>query len=741
MAKQKFDIDGMHCAACASNIERNVQKLDDVKSVSVNLATEKMSVEFAEGVNVASAEEKTMAVVKSIGFSAQVEQADSHQKDKDKEVRSMWVRFFIALAFTLPLLVISMGHMIGMPLPEFLHEHKNFALAQLILTVPVMFAGYSFYTVGIPALFRRAPNMDSLVAVGTLAAFGYSLYATFMIFSTGGTHEEWIHGLYYESAATIITLILLGKTLEAISKGKTSAAIKKLMGLSPKTAIVQKEDGREVETLLKHVKVGDRIIVKPGGKIPVDGIVVEGRSTVDEALLTGEPLPVDKEEGSLVYGATINKEGRIIFEAQKVGKDTVLSQIVSLVEDAQAVKAPIAKLADVISGYFVPIVFAIAVAAFAGWMLAGNGLEFSLTIAVAVLVIACPCALGLATPTAIMVSTGTGASKGILIKSGEALQASGTINSIIFDKTGTITLGQPKVVDYTVVPGLDPHEVLKLSAAVERASEHPLAVAIVEYAQSSNLEIPSVDEFSAIPGFGLEARVGDRRLLVGNARLLDERGIAHSEYAEEVACASSQGRTPIFVVLDGIFAAFFTLADVVKEDAKEAIAELKKMNIEVTMLTGDTRATAEHIAAQVGIDNIIAEVLPKDKADHVSSVMAQGKKVGFVGDGINDAPALATADVGIAIGSGTDVALESADIVLMHDNLKDVVEAVRLSRRTMRIIKQNLFWAFAYNTAGIPLAAGLFYLFGGPLLSPMFAAAAMSLSSVSVVSNALRLRR
>lgn len=737
MAQQKFDIEGMHCAACAANIERNLKKLPELKTASVNLATEKLAVEFVEGADVAASTEEIIATIKGIGFSAEVEQEDRHQKDSDKQVRSMWTRFCVALGFTLPLLVISMGHMVGMPLPSFLHEPLNFALAQLILTIPVMFAGSQFFSVGIPALLRRVPNMDSLVAVGTLAAFGYSLYATYLIAAQGGD----IHGLYYESAATIITLILLGKTLETISKGKTSAAIKKLMGLSPKTALVLKDDGREVETLLKHVKVGDRIIVKPGAKIPVDGIVIEGHSTVDEALLTGEPLPVDKQVGSLVYGATINKEGRIIFEAQKVGKDTALAQIVYLVEEAQAVKAPIAKLADVISGYFVPIVFAIAALAFVVWLLLGMGLEFSLTIAVAVLVIACPCALGLATPTAIMVSTGTGASKGILIKSGEALQAAGSIDAVVFDKTGTITQGKPQVVDFSCMEGFDERQVLRIAGAVEKASEHPLAQAVVSYATEQVSDFPAVEHFKALPGYGLAAELEGRRVLIGNARLLSEEQIDFASSADAIAAASRAGRTPVFVVIDSKLAAFFTLADIVKDDAAQAIAELKSMGIEVAMLTGDVEETARVIAQEVGIDRVIAEVLPKDKADHVKALSAHGKKVAFVGDGINDAPALATADTGIAIGSGTDVALESADIVLMHESLHDVVAAIKLSKRTMRIIKQNLFWAFAYNTAGIPLAAGVFYYFGGPLLSPMFAAAAMSLSSVSVVSNALRLRR
>lgn len=739
MAKQKFDLTGMHCAACAANIERNVKKIPELKVVSVNLATEKLSVEFDEGVNQESLFAEIIEVIKGIGFSAELEQEDGHQKDVDKHVRHMWTRFFVALGFTLPLLIIAMGHMVGMPLPEFLHAPQNFALAQLILTIPVMLAGYSFFTVGIPALLRRVPNMDSLVAVGTLAAFGYSLFATFMIIKMGS--DDYLHGLYYESAATIITLILLGKTLEAISKGKTSAAIKKLMGLAPKTALVLKDDGREVETLLKHVKVGDKIIVKPGGKIPVDGVVVEGRTSVDEALLTGEPLPVDKQPGSQVFGATINKEGRIVFEAQKVGKDTALSQIVNLVEEAQAVKAPIAKLADVISAYFVPIVFVIALVAFGAWMLAGKGVEFSLTVAVAVLVIACPCALGLATPTAIMVSTGTGASRGILIKSGEALQAAGSINSVVFDKTGTITQGKPRVVDFVLGAGFEKDFVLRLSASVEKSSEHPLAYAVIEYAEEQGVEVSSASEFQAIPGFGLKASAEGHEVLVGNARLLDQHDIDYSALEEQRALAGGAGRTPIYVAIDKRLAAVYTLADVIKDDAKAAISELKKMGIEITMLTGDIKESAEFIAAQVGVDSFIAEVLPKDKADHVKALMKSDKKVAFVGDGINDAPALASADIGIAIGSGTDVALESADIVLMHDQLSDVVGALRLSKRTMRVIKQNLFWAFAYNVAGIPLAAGVFYAFGGPLLSPMFAAAAMSLSSVSVVSNALRLRR
>lgn len=752
MSNQIFDIEGMHCAACASNIERRVSKLEGVKSASVNLATEKLSVELEKDITHSEEIfEHIITTIDQIGFKADFEQEDKHQKDADKNVRTMWLRFYTAAAFTIPLLVIAMGPMVGLALPAFL-DGPAFAIVQMLLSIPVMIAGYSFYTVGIPALFRRLPNMDSLVAIGTLAAFGYSLFSTYMVLQ--GEHS-YLHSLYFESAATIITLILLGKTLESISKGKSSAAIKKLMGLSPKTALVKRDDGKEVETLIKHVKVGDKIIVKAGGAIPVDGIVIYGQSSVDESLLSGESLAVPKVEGSSVYSATINNEGLLIIEATKVGKDTALAQIIKLVEDAQSKKAPIARLADVISGYFVPIVFVIAALTLIVWLSLGKGVEFSLSSAVAVLVIACPCALGLATPTAIMVATGRAAELGILIKSGEALQEAGKAEVVVLDKTGTITKGKPEVAHYVSAGELEKDEVLTLAYRVEKASDHPLAAALVAYAEkhvgeadpspqaaSSTLaNVEAATDVVTLPGFGLQASVAKSEVLIGNPRLLRDRGIDTSALQEDIESASSKGQTPVLLAVNNIAAGLFLISDLEKEDSHEAIAKLKAQGIRVVMLTGDIESTAKAIAARVGIDEVVAEVLPQDKAKVIQDLKDEGNIVAFVGDGINDAPALVVADIGIAIGSGTDVAIESADIVLMHDSLNDVVAALDLSKRSMRIIKQNLFWAFAYNVAGIPIAAGLLYAFGGPLLSPMFAAAAMSISSVTVVTNALRLRR
>lgn len=736
MTQEVFDIEGMHCAACAANIERTVGKLETVQEVSVNLATEKMTVTF-EG-----AAQQVVDAVKKAGFSAIEASTNERVRDTDREVRVMWTRFFAAVVLTLPLLYIAMGHMMDAPLPEILHNPVTFAYTQAVLAFLVMLIGYTFYTSGIPALFRLAPNMDSLVAVGTLAAFGYSAYSTYLItYGSEATQKAAMQGLYFESAAVIVTLILLGKTLEAISKGKTSAAIKKLMGLAPKTALVLRDDGNEVETLIAHVKVGDKIIVKPGEKIAVDGVVVAGEGTVDESLLTGEPLPVEKTIGSEAFAATVNANGRLVIEATRVGSDTTLAHIVKMVEDAQAKKAPIAKLADTVSGYFVPIVFAIALVAFGAWLIAGEPLSFALTVAVAVLVIACPCALGLATPTAIMVGTGKGAQDGILIKSGEALERTHELNIMVFDKTGTVTQGKPQVSQLFLAGDSLQDEIIRLTASAERGSEHPLAAAILEFAEKNSIATVVPDEFKALSGHGVVAVIEGREVAAGNARLMSDLSISVDELQPSMHELISQGATPVFVAIDGTLAAAFAIADAIKEESARAVEELKAMGLSVIMITGDTRATAEAIARQAGIEQVIAEVLPHEKAEKVRELQESGAKVGFVGDGINDAPALATADIGIAIGSGTDVAIESADIVLMHNELTDVSRAIRLSKKTMRIIKQNLFWAFSYNLIGIPLAAGIFHIFGGPLLSPMFAAGAMSFSSILVVTNALRLRR
>jgi len=743
-------ISGMTCAACARAVERAIKKLPGIKEVSVNLATEKAKVVYDTTSTRISA---IKDAISKAGYKAlEIEagkQADHERERREKETRILRTKFLFSLIFTVPLFYISMGHMLGFPLPEFLIPEMhpvNFSITQLVLTIPVIIAGYKFYTVGFGRLVRGEPNMDSLIAIGTSAAFIYGIYAIIQILN-GNT--DYVMNLYFESAGVIVTLILLGKYLENIAKGKTSEAIKKLMGLTPKTATVI-HDGKEMTIPIDEVEVGDIIIVKPGEKIPVDGVVIEGLTSVDESMLTGESIPVEKGPGSKVVGASINKNGIIKFKATKVGKDTVLAQIIKLVEDAQASKAPIAKLADIISGYFVPTVIAIAVIAGAAWYFSGQSAVFSLTIFISVLVIACPCALGLATPTAIMVGTGKGAEYGVLIKSGEALETAHKINTIVFDKTGTITEGKPEVTDIVLVNeqyyeenttgSYNEDELLRLAASAEKGSEHPLGEAIVNKAKERNIELLDVDSFQAIPGHGIEAIIEGKNILLGNKKLMDDRNIEIILQKESDRLAE-EGKTPMYVAVDNKLVGIIAVADVMKSSSKRAIEMLHNMGIEVVMITGDNRRTAEAIASQAGIDRVLAEVLPQDKANEVKKLQAEGKKVAMVGDGINDAPALAQADVGIAIGSGTDVAMESADIVLMRSDLMDVTTAIHLSKRTIRNIKENLFWAFAYNTAGIPIAAGLLFLLGGPLLNPMIAAGAMALSSVSVLTNALRLKR
>ena len=728
-------IKGMTCASCAKAVERATKKLEGVTTSSVNLATEKLTVSYdasrVRPLDIRNAIEKA-------GYKAIEEEVavDTDKEKKEKEGKALWKRFLISAIFTIPLFYISMGHMIGLPLPSFLDPMTNaraFALVQLLLTLPVMVVGHKFYSIGYKTLFKRSPNMDSLIAIGTSAAFLYGVYATVKIF---GGDEGYAMDLYFESAAVILTLITLGKYHEAVSKGKTSDAIKKLMGLAPKTAVIISNE-QEVQVRIEDVETGDIIVVKPGERMPVDGQVVEGNTSVDESMLTGESIPVEKTTGDPIIGASINKNGSIRYRATKVGKDTTLAQIIKLVEDAQGSKAPIAKLADVISGYFVPIVIALAVISGIAWYMAGETGIFALTIFISVLVIACPCALGLATPTAIMVGTGKGAENGVLIKSGVALETAHKIQTVIFDKTGTITEGKPQVTD---IIEFTEDNFLQLAASAEKGSEHPLGEAIVAEAEAKGLEFMKPQSFAAIPGHGIEVTIEGKQILIGNIKLMTDKEIVMKKIGDTSEKLASEGKTPMYVAVDGELAGIIAVADTVKENSRRAIEGLHRMGIEVAMITGDNKLTAQAIAKQVGIDRVLAEVLPQDKAEEVKKIQEEGRQVAMVGDGINDAPALAQADIGIAIGSGTDVAMESADIVLMKSDLMDVATAIDLSKKTIRNIKQNLFWAFGYNTLGIPIAMGLLHLFGGPLLNPMIAAAAMSLSSVSVLTNALRLK-
>ncbi|OQB25273.1 MAG: Copper-exporting P-type ATPase A [Firmicutes bacterium ADurb.Bin182] len=737
-------IGGMTCAACAQRIEKALGKTEGVSRVSVNFATEKATVEYDPQRTKLSALKST---IEKAGYKAlEIEKKAAVDEDKirkQKEIKTLWTKFIVSAVFGIPLLYLAMGSMIWwlpFPIPAFLEPMQyplTYAIVQILLTLPIVIAGHKFYSVGFKALIQRSPNMDSLIAIGTSAAIVYSLYSVYQI-SIGNFGA--VEGLYFETAGVIITLILLGKSLEAVSKSKTSDAIKKLMGLAPKTAIVI-QDGKEIELPIDEVEIGDVIVVKPGEKIPVDGEVLEGNTSIDESMLTGESMPIDKKAGDKVYAASINKNGSIRFKATKVGGDTALAQIIKLVEDAQGSKAPIAQMADIVSGYFVPIVCAIAVIAFIAWMIGGQTLIFSLTIFIAVLVIACPCALGLATPTAIMVGTGKGAEYGILIKGGEALETAHKINTIVFDKTGTITEGKPEVTDIITAEGITEERLLQIAASAEKGSEHPLGEAIVRGAEKANLQMLKPDKFEAIPGHGIEVEINGSHTLIGNRKLMDLRNISMQELEKESDRLAGEGKTPMYIAIDNRLSGIIAVADVVKESSAKAIKKLQSMGIEVAMITGDNRKTAEAIAKQVGITKVLAEVLPQDKSNEVKKLQAEGKKVSMVGDGINDAPALAQADIGIAIGSGTDVAMESADIVLMRSDLMDVPTAIQLSRSTIRNIKQNLFWAFGYNVLGIPIAAGVLYLFGGPLLNPIFAAAAMSMSSVSVLTNALRLKR
>lgn len=738
-------IGGMTCAACAQRIEKGIKKLDGIANVSVNFATEKATISYdPQKVRISKIKE----TIEKIGYKVlEINKADAADEDrarKQKEIKLLWTKFIISAVFSIPLLYIAMVPMIKvvrLPFPAGLDPMRYsliYALIELILVIPVIAVGYKFYTIGFKALIQRSPNMDSLIAIGTTAAVIYSIYNTWQI-AIG--HFEAVDALYYETAGVIITLILLGKSLEAVSKGRTSEAIKKLMGLAPKTAIII-QDNQEKEIPIDEVEIGDVIVVKPGAKIPVDGTVLKGHTSIDESMLTGESMPVDKKSGDPVYTASLNTTGTIQFKAEKVGSDTALAQIIKLVEDAQGSKAPIAQMADIVSGYFVPVVCIIALLSGIAWYFGSGGdLKFALTIFISVLVIACPCALGLATPTAIMVGTGKGAENGILIKGGEALETAHKINTIVFDKTGTITEGKPAVTNVLTTGEFNNDYLLQLTASAEKGSEHPLGQAIVNGAKAKGLDLLFVEDFNSLTGRGIEAKINSLLVLAGNRKLMKERNISLSALESDSDRLAEEGKTPMYVAIDGTLAGIVAVADVVKPSSKAAIESLHKMGIQVAMITGDNKKTAAAIAKQVGIDRVLAEVLPQDKSNEVKKLQMDGLKVAMVGDGINDAPALAQADIGIAIGSGTDVAMESADIVLMHSDLMDVPTAIQLSKKTIRNIKENLFWAFGYNVIGIPIAAGVLHLFGGPLLNPIFAAAAMSLSSVSVLTNALRLKR
>lgn len=739
-----FKIEGMTCSACANRVERVTKKLDGVENSSVNFATENLTVNIDEDI---IGYAKIKEVVDKAGYKLIKEEEKDSGKSKIDESKLLLIRFIVSACFSIPLLIITMGHMVGMPLPNIIdpmNNSLNFAIIQVVLTLPVMIIGYKFYKVGLKNLFKLSPNMDSLIAISTLAAFIYGIFGIYKI-KAGDSHYA-MH-LYFESVAVILTLITLGKYLESVSKGKTSQAIKALMGLAPKTATIIR-DNKEMTIPIEEVISGDIVIVKPGEKIPVDGEVIEGNTSIDESMLTGESIPVEKTIGSSVVGASINKTGFIKYRATKVGKDTALSQIVKLVEEAQGSKAPIAKMADVISSYFVPTVIILAVIASIGWLIAGETPLFAITIFIAVLVIACPCALGLATPTAIMVGTGKGAENGVLIKGGEALETAHLINTIVFDKTGTITEGKPIVTDI-ISSGISEDELLVIAASAEKGSEHPLGEAIVKCAEEKKLNFKNIDKFNAIPGHGIEVKIDDKEVLLGNRKLMDDKKIKfenisksnNSDLFEQGNNLAEQGKTPMYIAINNNLVGIIAVADIVKPSSKKAIESLHNMGIKVAMITGDNKKTAEAIAKQVGIDLVLSEVLPEDKANEVKKLQKDNLKVAMVGDGINDAPALAQADVGIAIGSGTDVAIESADIVLMKSDLMDVTTAIKLSRATIKNIKQNLFWAFGYNVLGIPVAMGILHIFGGPLLNPMIAAAAMSLSSVSVLTNALRLRK
>ncbi len=741
MKKEEFALEGLQCAGCVSTVEKVVRDLPGVKEANVNLATEKMMVQF----NPKEADvQKIMETVSLAGYQAILinDEEDVLEKTaikKEKQLQSLKVRAWVSGVFAIILLYIAMGEMIGLPLPQILQPMEHpivFSVTQLILVTPILWVGRSYFVNGFKALIRKHPNMDSLVALGTSAAILYSVWSTIRILA--GEYHYVMH-LYVESAAVILAFITVGKYFETLTKGRTSQAIQSLVALSPKVATVIR-DGKEVEVPVEELQIGEVVFVRPGEKIPVDGVIISGESFVDESMITGESVPVFKKEGSKVVGATLNTTGSFQVEVSQVGKDTTLSQIIRLVEEAQGSKAPIAAIADRVAGIFVPIVMGLSLLAGLYWgLIGGESFEFVVTVMISVLVIACPCALGLATPTAIMVGTGFGAKRGILIKSSAALEEAGHVGVVLLDKTGTITNGKPKVVDIQVFNDYSKEEVLKIAASIEKHSEHPLGKAIVEEAEKQEFNILPIEQFQSISGMGIQGIVDGKEVLLGNHLLLQNQGIVVDEYNAVIDVVASKGQTAMFVAIQKQVAGIIVVADTIKATSKEAIQQMKALGLQVRMVTGDHEKTAKAIANEVGIETVYSQVLPNEKASVVQQLLDEGYQVAMVGDGINDAPALAKATVGIAIGSGVDVAIETADMVMMQDDLRLVAKTIQLSKMTMMTIKENLFWAFIYNVIGIPVAMGVLHFFGGPLLSPMIAGAAMSFSSVSVVLNALRL--
>ncbi|MDN5067453.1 heavy metal translocating P-type ATPase [Aliarcobacter butzleri] len=751
MKSQKFDIKGMTCSACSTAVDRNVKKLEGINEVNVNLLNNSMIVKYDENV---LNNETIIKKIQDAGYEAflvengKKTQKNSTEKNLSKtETNELKNRLIISFIFAIPLFYISMGHMLNWYLPHLFHGYSNaitFAFTQFLLALPIVFINIKYYKVGFKTLYKGSPNMDSLIAIGTSAAMIYGVFSIYKIGYGLGNNDidiviQYSHDLYFESAAIVLTLITLGKFLEARAKENTSEAINKLINLTPKTALVLRNN-QEIEIPVDELVLKDIVIVKPGNSVPTDGVIIFGNSSIDESMLTGESLPVSKKVGDKVIGASINKSGSFKFEVTKLGEDTVLSQIIKLIEEASSSKAPISKLADRISAIFVPTVIVISILVTVTWLFLGYSFEFALSIGIAILVISCPCALGLATPTAIMVGTGKGAQNGILIKSAESLEIAHTINTVVIDKTGTITEGKTQVTDIFTSEKITQDKLLQLCATIEKNSEHPLADAILKKAQEKEIELLNATDFEALNGLGIKAKVEDRVFYIGNKKLLDSKNISLDLFYEKSEKLANEGKTPIFIADENEVLGLIAISDVVKPTSKDAILEFEKMGLEVIMLTGDNYKTANAIAKQININNVIAEVLPQDKEKEIQKLQSLGKKVAMIGDGINDAPALVRADVGIAIGAGTDIAIESANIVLVKSDLLDAVKAIQLSNAVIKNIKQNLFWAFFYNIIGIPLAAGAFYTLLGWKLSPMFAGAAMSLSSVTVVLNALRLK-